>query len=194
MQLAVPRYSQKAFPRYRHIPNQTPHPVIDPKGHSYQKGEEKPEHLPPEKWMQNDFYLYGVDLFNHGFWWEAHEAWETVWMTTQKNDLEGQYLQGLIQFSAALLKLFSGSKRGFENLWRESQRKLQACMQDLSEKKKRHLMGHDLQGWMDRVETFCGSLESVEGEQVDALQYESYPAIILEGKSPTNSAKDKAGS
>jgi len=159
-----------------------PHPVIDPKGHSFQKEEEKPGYLPPEKWMSNDHYLFGVDLFNHGYWWEAHEAWETIWLTTQKTDLEGQYLQGLIQFSAALLKLFGGSKKGFDNLWREAQKRLNFCLKELGEKKKRQLMGHDLAAWMNRVETFCASLEPAEGQTCDALHYESFPAIILETK------------
>lgn len=182
MQLAVPRYSQKTFPRYRHVPNATPHPVIDPKGHSFQKPEEKVPVLPPEKWMQIDSYLYGVDLFNHGFWWEAHEAWENVWMTTPKTDQEGMYLQGLIQFSAALLKLYGGSKRGFDNLWRESQKKLKACAQVLNDSKKRQFMGIDLQEWLERAEVFGSSLQIGEGESADALTYESYPYLILEDK------------
>ena len=187
MQLAVPRYSQKTFPKYRHIPNLTPHPVIDPRGHSFQRSEEKCAFIPPEKWMQNDSYLFGVDLFNHGYWWEAHEAWENVWMTTQKTDLEGMYLQGLIQFAAALLKLYVGSKRGFDSLWRESQKKLKTCAQNLTESKKRQFMGIDLQAWLERAEVFSSSLQVAEGEGADALSYESFPSLILEDK-PTHPA------
>jgi hypothetical protein len=183
MQLAIPRYTQKALPKYRYVPTVTPHPVIDPKGHSYQKVEEKISFLPPEKWMQNEHYLYGLDLFNHGFWWEAHEAWEGVWMTTQKTDLVGLYLQGLIQFSAALLKLYSGSKKGFDNLFKESQKKLLACLDELNQKKLRHLMGLDLQEWLNRVNTFFGSIEGSEGETIDALHFASFPALLVENKS-----------
>ncbi len=183
MQLAVPRYSQKTFPRYRHIPNLTPHPVIDPKGHSYQKSEEKVAYCPPDKWMQNESYLYGVDLFNHGYWWEAHEAWENVWLTTEKTDLEGLYLQGLIQFAASLLKLYTGSKRGFDSLWKEAQRKIKHCTGELAESKRRHFMGIDLPEWLERAEVFGSSLQVNEGEGVDALHYESFPALILEDKS-----------
>jgi Uncharacterized conserved protein len=180
MQLAVPRYTQRPLPGYRYVPTKNPHPVIDPKGHSYQKKEEKIEFLPPERWRQNEFYLYGVDLFNYGFWWEAHEAWETVWMTTPKTDLMGQYLQGLIQFSAGLLKLFSGSERGFQNLRRESMQRIRFCLNEMKEKKIRLYMGLDLAEWVNKVEVFCGSLESSEGESVDALHFASFPALILE--------------
>ncbi|MCE9625455.1 MAG: DUF309 domain-containing protein [Deltaproteobacteria bacterium] len=157
-----------------------PHPVIDPKGHSYKKEEEKPEYLPPEKWKQNDLYLYGIDLFNNGYWWEAHEAWETIWLTTPKTDLEGQYLQGLIQFSASLLKLFSGSEKGFQNLLRESQKRFHFCLKEMSERKMRHFMGLDLENWIKNIETFCSCLEPSEGKETDALHFTSFPALILE--------------
>lgn len=180
MQLAIPRYTQRPLPSYRYVPTQNPHPVIDPKGHSYQKKEEKPDFLPPDLWMQNEFYLYGIDLFNGGFWWEAHEAWETVWMTTPKTDLTGQFLQGLIQFSAALLKLFSGSERGFQNLTRESLQRLNFCLGELEQKKLRTFMGLDLATWLKKVGVFCACLEAPEGEPVDALHFTSFPALILE--------------
>src|SRR5262249_8174574 len=180
MQLAVPRYSQRTFPRYRYVPNVHPHPIIDPKGHSYKKEEEKPVYLPPEKWKQNDLYLFGIDLFNNGYWWEAHEAWESVWLTTQKHDLEGQFLQGLIQFSAALLKLYGGSPRGFGNLLTESSKRLQFCVKEMSQHKERCLMGLDLEKWLKRVDTFLSSVEVVEGQTTDALHFASFPALILE--------------
>ncbi len=182
MQLAIPRYTQKALPKYRYVPSVTPHPVIDPEGHSYKKPEEKATALPADKWMQNEPYLYGIDLFNHGYWWEAHEAWESVWLTTQKTDLMGVFLQGLIQFSAALLKLSEGSKKGFDNLLKESQKKIQACKEEMTQKKMRCLMGLDLQEWIKRLEIFCGSLEDIEGKPVDALHFASFPALLLESK------------
>jgi hypothetical protein len=180
MQLAVPRYTQKGFPRYRHVPTKTPHPVIHPEGHSYKKTEEKTPRWAPEQWVHNETYLYGIDLFNHGYWWEAHEAWENVWMGTKKNDLEGRYLQALIQFSAALLKLLSGNKKGFDNLHKESAVKFHHCLKEMSDHKMHQFMGLDLEKWMKRVVTFCDSLESIEGEPQDPLHFASFPALILE--------------
>ncbi len=180
MQLAIPRYTQKSFPRYRYIPTVSPHPVIDPSGHSYKKLEEKTLRMTPDHWVQNETYLYGVDLFNHGFWWEAHEAWENVWMGTEKSDLEGKFLQALIQFSAALLKLYSGSRKGFDNLYKEASTKFQSCLKEMSEQKMHQFMGLDLDKWMKRVVTFCNSLESIEGEPQDPLHFASFPALILE--------------
>ena len=70
---------QKPFPPYRHIPGVTPHPIRDPRGHSYGIEEvHDVDPLPPELWQQNEDYLYGVDLYNFAYWWEAHEAWGGV--------------------------------------------------------------------------------------------------------------------
>jgi hypothetical protein len=49
----------------------------------------------PEDWRSCDLYLYGIDLFNHGYWWEAHEALEDVWLAAgieKISELEGIYL------------------------------------------------------------------------------------------------------
>ena len=57
-----------------------PHPRNDPDGHSYDEEEEYLPHFTAEEWRDCEHYLYGVDLFNQGYWWEAHEAWEAVWL------------------------------------------------------------------------------------------------------------------
>jgi len=182
MQLAKPRYSKKPFPKYRYIPSVNPHPGIHPEGHSYGKPEEKISYLSPDKWARNTCYLFGVDLFNHGYWWEAHEAWETVWLTTKKTNLEGQFLQGLIQFSAALLKLYSGNKPGFDNLYREGEKKISFCLEELAKSHRRHFMGLNITEWMTRMETFRSSLSDAIEEGFDPLGHASFPVLLLEGK------------
>ncbi len=120
-----PRYSQRPFPAYRYLPFQgMPHPRNDPGGHSY--GEEE-EHLPgfdPDSWSGCESYLYGVDLFNAGYWWEAHEAWEGLWLAAGRDSLSGQFLQGLIQLAGAQLKRFTGVPRGAQLLTESAEEKL----------------------------------------------------------------------
>jgi hypothetical protein len=74
---------------------------------------------PPEEWRACHEYLYGCDLYNHGYWWEAHEAWEGLWKVCPKDSVQKRFLQGLIQVSACQLKLRLGSREGVERL-RES--------------------------------------------------------------------------
>ena len=102
------RYTNRTFPPYRYIPGKAPHPVRDPEGHSWNQQPVKLENFTPGLWQQCEMYLYGIDLFNHGYWWEAHEALEAVWVAAGRNTKTGLFIQGLIQIAVAHLKRFQG--------------------------------------------------------------------------------------
>jgi hypothetical protein len=103
-----PRYSRRPFPAYRFVPGRTPHPTRDPAGHSYGHRPTPAASFDAERWYREDDYLYGVDLYNHGYWWEAHEAWESCWAAAGKLTPTGLFLQGLIQITAGCLKKHQG--------------------------------------------------------------------------------------
>ncbi len=80
------------LPPYSYVPGHgLPHPINDPQGHSFNT--QHPPHvipeLPPDRTSRrhalaaflatNSPWLYALDLFNAGFYWEAHEAWEHFW-------------------------------------------------------------------------------------------------------------------
>jgi uncharacterized protein len=56
----------------------------------------------PEKWREDVNYLRGIQLFNAHQFWESHEAWEEIWLIC--DGIQAEFLQGLIQAAAALLK------------------------------------------------------------------------------------------
>jgi predicted metal-dependent hydrolase len=58
----------------------------------------------------------GVELFNSGRYWDAHEAWEHVWTTDRKGPDAGFY-KGLIQVAAGCLHYGKGNRRGAMNKW-----------------------------------------------------------------------------
>lgn len=98
------RYSSRPFPRYRYIPGRAPHPTRDPDGHSHGHGPAPLETFAAEDWPTCVEYLYGIDLFNHRYWWEAHEALEQCWVAAGRTTETGLFLQGLIQIAVACLK------------------------------------------------------------------------------------------
>jgi hypothetical protein len=102
------RYTGKAFPEYAYVPGQTPHPTRDPQGHSYNLHPDDPESFDISDWQSCEEYLFGIDLFNHGYWWEAHESLEAVWHTAGRTTETGLFIQGLIQVAVAHLKRFQG--------------------------------------------------------------------------------------
>ncbi|MFT5288702.1 MAG: hypothetical protein ACI8QS_002316 [Planctomycetota bacterium] len=104
------------FPPYAFLPGRDPHPARDPRGHSFEQEEAPAAYLPPADWRENQPYLFGVDLYNHGYLWEAHEAWESIWHPSKHDAQQANHLQGLIQCAAACLKVRMGQPRGLARL------------------------------------------------------------------------------
>ena len=97
--------SEKPFPSYAYLPGRDPHPTRDARGHSFGGEKKRHPYLPAESWRENEEYLFGVDLYNHGYLWEAHEAWENLWHPAKHDAEQAGFLQGLIQCTAASLKI-----------------------------------------------------------------------------------------
>jgi predicted metal-dependent hydrolase len=58
----------------------------------------------------------GIELFNSGHFWEAHEAWELEWTPDRKGPESGFY-KGLIQVAAGCLHYGRRNRRGAVNKW-----------------------------------------------------------------------------
>ncbi|WP_292676278.1 DUF309 domain-containing protein [Mesorhizobium sp.] len=98
---------EKSFPSYAYLPGRQPHPVRDPAGHSY-NSEAMP--LAAEASLDSDIFLWGLDLFNHGYYWEAHEAWEGLWQVADRGVPLRTLFKGLILLSAAGVKIREGKQ------------------------------------------------------------------------------------
>ena len=100
-------FPDEAFPPYRFVPGKNPHPFAHEGGWGYGTDRAPPPFVERDAWSGNTAYLRGVDLFNRGWWWEAHEVWETLWKESRSD-----YYQGLIQMAAALIKVHIGQWSG----------------------------------------------------------------------------------
>jgi hypothetical protein len=109
MSLSLP---ERPFPPYSHVPGKFPHPLSDPAGHSFGHAAEKCEPLTPENAARHEEYLWGIQLFNHGYYWEAHETWEQVWHACGQKGPAADYLKGLIKLAAAGVKSREGRPEG----------------------------------------------------------------------------------
>jgi predicted metal-dependent hydrolase len=111
--LEVPRFvPDRPLPPYSFVPGRFPHPVSDPAGHLHGRAPERPEPLDPARWQQSEAYRWGIDLFNHGYYWEAHEAWEGLWHAAGRRGLLADFLKGLIKLAAAGVKVREGRAAG----------------------------------------------------------------------------------
>ena len=127
----MPRYAPDiALPPYSYIPgHDLPHPVNDPRGHSFGHASQ-PTPVAPDVLSQlptnpasrrrtlavpftaSSGWLYAVDLFNEGFYWESHEAWELFWNSLGRTTPGARFVQGLILLAAASVKIREGKPAG----------------------------------------------------------------------------------
>jgi hypothetical protein len=103
---------EEPFPPYSFVPGRQPHPISDPRGHSHGRAVEAVPAPDPERWSACLTYLRGVDLFNHGYYWEAHEAWEGLWHACGRSGDVAALLKGLIHLAAAGVKVREGRPPG----------------------------------------------------------------------------------
>ena len=153
------RYTTRPLPPYRHVPGLTPHPVTHPGGHSFGAAEPIPSpecRQVPQAWPRCREYLYGVDLFNRRFLWEAHEAWEIVWIGAGKKSGPAKLAQGLIQTSAGLLRLHLGTPGGADRLLAKGGENLDLALRLLGDCEST-AMGIDLTSWRAAVGRYVES-------------------------------------
>ncbi len=67
-------------------------------------------------WAGNEDYLFGIDLFNAGYFWEAHASWERLWAHPEISPEVRRFLQAMVQTAAACLKARMGEKAGARKL------------------------------------------------------------------------------
>lgn len=101
-----------ALPPYTYIPGRTPHPVSDPRGHSYGITAPPVTQFDPQHPEQSPRWREAVALFEAGYYWEAHEAWESLWHFVGRSGPVGDCLKGLIKWAAAGVKAHEGRPAG----------------------------------------------------------------------------------
>lgn len=113
--MSFDRYVPKRpFPDYAFVPGQHVHPVTNPQGHSFGRMETQPEPLNRSAPRSCSDFLYGIDLFNAGFYWEAHETWEGLWIAAGRTGTTADFLKGLIKLAAAGVKSREGIRPGVQ--------------------------------------------------------------------------------
>ena len=95
----------RSFPRYAYLPGMGPHPIRDPGGHSYGV-----QPVLVSASLDSEEFAWGQDLFNHRYYWEAHEAWEGLWQIADRGSPLRAFLKGLILLSATGVKIREGKR------------------------------------------------------------------------------------
>lgn len=104
------RQPDRPLPPYAYVPGKSPHPLSDPQGHMF--GQQEQAAAAGDPWWQNESWLWGFDLFHHGYYWEAHEAWENLWISVGRRGPAADLIKGLIKLAAAGVKAREGKPEG----------------------------------------------------------------------------------
>lgn len=108
------RYSEIEFPAYTYVPGHSLHPRREAGGHSYGEPEPHLDSFSAVDWQSSDAFLFGIDLFNAGYFWEAHEQWEAIWHAVGRTGPLADFFKGLIKLAAAGVKHMEGRAEGVE--------------------------------------------------------------------------------
>lgn len=60
--------------------------------------------MSPDQLAATDAFRAGIVFLDAGYFWEAHEMFEPIWMVCPPGSAERQLMQGLIQYANAGLK------------------------------------------------------------------------------------------
>lgn len=112
----------------------------------------------------------GAELFNQGLYWEAHEAWEELWLELE--DEPKIFVQGLIQAAAAGHKAFVQLQpRGCVKLLSAALEKLCRSPPDL--------LGVETHDFIAALQRMLVEAERWEAGEVDALHRALMPQVHL---------------
>ncbi|RLS53388.1 MAG: DUF309 domain-containing protein [Planctomycetota bacterium] len=96
------------LPPYTHIPGVTPHPINNPAGHAYKT--DRAVRLVTATTLiallREPECQRGFTLFHHGYYWEAHEEWEALWLSLGRTGPLADFIKGLIKLAAAGVKVY----------------------------------------------------------------------------------------
>lgn len=89
--------------------------------------------LAPQDVATSPMFRRGVQLFDAGYYWEAHEAWEGLWHVAGRRGKVADFLKGLIHLAAAGVKAREGRPDGVLSHARRAAALFAQTAQDIGE-------------------------------------------------------------
>ncbi len=111
-------------PSHAYVPGETPR---HPEGSFDRLTETARPGMTPAALAASDAWRAGWQFLRQGYFWEAHELFEPVWMALLPNSRERAVVQGTIQLTNAALKARMGRPRAVLRLCDLAERHLSAA-------------------------------------------------------------------
>jgi hypothetical protein len=144
------------YPDYAYVPGRTPR---HPEGLFDALRETVSMDAQPEQLKETPAWIAGLSFLEEGFFWEAHEVLEPVWMALPLGSEEREVAQALIQLANACLKREMGRPRAVLRICK-------IVRTHLGRVSGSNVMGQDLSDLLEAV----GALENQVGRDTPAIQ------------------------
>lgn len=117
---------------------------------------ELPQHGEPTQPLPPEYdprYLAGIECFNRGNYFDAHEEWEELWMDCPS--AQRRFIQSLIQAAVALYHWGRSNRAGADRLFHSGRRYMEPY--------RPHYLGLDVEKFWANVESgFVGIPPAIE--------------------------------
>lgn len=120
-------------------------------------------------------YQRGIELFNRGEFFEAHEAWEELWHLSHGQQYD--FIQGLIQAAVALVHYQRSNPRGMASLHQSFHRKLDGVPSPFMRLDVRRFLA-DMDAFLDPITR----MDPLPAKGQVRLERDRAPKIQLEGE------------
>ena len=157
------------LPPYAYVPGRHPHPTRHPAGHSFGHPEAAPTALDPTAWWQHTPYLEGLALFDRGYYWEAHEAWEGPWSAAERGSAVAELLGGLIALAAAGVKIRQGRGEAASRLGERARQRFERARQRCDAASLAGLAFDDLDAFAEHVRRDAPGLRASQALAVEVV-------------------------
>jgi uncharacterized protein len=114
----IPRLSKISLPPYCFKKHTSPHPTQHPDGHFRERETYNCPRLAENNWRDCEGYLFALDLFSQGYFWECHEVLEDLWHSVDNDSPVHHYLQAFIQCTVTHWQASSGRISAARNILR----------------------------------------------------------------------------
>lgn len=113
-----------------------------------------------ENASRNIAWLHGLDLLESGFYWEAHEVLEAVWLNAPPNTPERTLVQGVIQLANAALKHRMKRRKAALRLCDIADALIAEAKPDHSSKLRGHVMDLSLETLSEAIDRVRASVRT----------------------------------
>ena len=113
-----------------------------------------------DDWRECEAYLWGIELFSGGYYWEAHESWEAVWHAVGRSGPVADFCKALIKLAAAGVKAREGRPDGVKRHAKRARELLHGVQAHLGEGVD-HFMGLRLDDLIQNAERVAKDADSL---------------------------------